>query len=122
MVALNAFQTLIYLVLIKACLLFYSYLFNIIIDRFLSVSIIGKYFNEHNRITTIFIYDDIKKGQINGILVIATKNPFACCYLINIDFVLPHTARFDKSLILPFLSYSPFSLYTLNSIATLFYN
>ena len=29
------------------------------------------------------------------------NNPFACCSLINFDFLLPHMVHFDKIIILP---------------------
>ena len=32
------------------------------------------------------------------------NNPLASCSLINFDFLLSHTAHFDKNTILPFLS------------------
>ena len=31
------------------------------------------------------------------------NNPFASCFLINIDFLLPHMAHFDNIIVLPIL-------------------
>ena len=31
------------------------------------------------------------------------NNPFACCFLINFDFLLPHKAHFDNIIVLPLL-------------------
>ena len=35
-------------------------------------------------------------------------NPLASCFLINFNFLLSHTAHFDKSIILPFLVFTAF--------------
>ena len=34
--------------------------------------------------------------------------PFASCCFINLDFLLPHTARFDDNTVLPFLVFNTF--------------
>ena len=31
------------------------------------------------------------------------NNPFACCYLINFDFLAPHIGHFDNIIVLPLL-------------------
>ena len=36
------------------------------------------------------------------------NNPFACCSLINFDFLLPHMAHFDKTIVLPLLVFETF--------------
>ena len=38
------------------------------------------------------------------------NSPVASCYIINIDFLLSHTAHFDKSFIIPFLVLATFEL------------
>ena len=54
------------------------------------------------------------------------NNPFACCSLINFDFLLPHMAHFDKIIILPLVVFETFGFmlsvffYTLNNRITLF--
>ena len=38
----------------------------------------------------------------SGVLIPTLLNiPFACCSLINFDFLLPHIAHFDKIIVLP---------------------
>ena len=55
------------------------------------------------------------------------NNPPAPCSLINLDFLLPHTAYFDESTDFTFfvfailVFYSLFSFYTSNNRITLFY-
>ena len=56
------------------------------------------------------------------------NNPLASCSLINFDFLLSHTAHFDKSIIHPFLPFFPtfgffllYFFYTSNNMITLFY-
>ena len=40
----------------------------------------------------------------NGLLLPRLlNNPFASCFLINLDFLLPHIAHFDNIIILPLL-------------------
>ena len=40
----------------------------------------------------------------NGVLIPKLlNNPFACCSLINFDFLLPDIAHFDKFIVLPLL-------------------
>ena len=34
--------------------------------------------------------------------------PFACCSLINLDFLLPHMTHFDKIIVLPLLVFETF--------------
>ena len=41
---------------------------------------------------------------LNGALIPnLLNNPFASCFLINLDFLLPHIAHFDNIIILPLL-------------------
>ena len=41
---------------------------------------------------------------LNGVLISSLlNNSFASCFLINIDFLLPHIAHFDNIIILPLL-------------------
>ena len=73
-----------------------------------------------------------KKSPNTGILfngVLRPKllnNPFACCSLINFDFLLPHMAYFDKTIVLPLLVFETFGsmlsvfFYTLNNMVALF--
>ena len=43
-------------------------------------------------------------NSLNGVLIPSLlNNPFASCFLINIDFLLPHIAHFDNIIILPLL-------------------
>ena len=69
----------------------------------------------------------------NGILfngVLRPKllnNPFACCSIINFDFLLPHMAHFDRIIVLPLVVFktfgfmlSVFFFYTLNNMITSF--
>ena len=54
------------------------------------------------------------------------NNPFACCSLINFDFLLPHIAHFDKIIFLPLVVFKTFVFmlsvfYTLNNMITLFF-
>ena len=45
----------------------------------------------------------------NDVLILKLlNNPFACCSLINFDFLLPHIAHFDKIIILPLLVFETF--------------
>ena len=60
---------------------------------------------------------------LNGVLrPNLLNNPFASCFLINLDFLLPHIAHFNNSIILPIivLETCGFSFlyisYTLNSM------
>ena len=107
----NVFQAWIYLLLIKACLLFYSYVFNTITFflAFLSVSIII----ENIRLNIIglqrfFNYYYIDNGSTDRVLLIAPNSPFASCSLINIDFLLPYSAHFYKTIDFRFcLSWPP---------------
>ena len=36
------------------------------------------------------------------------NNPFACCSLINFDFLLPHITHFDKVIVLPLVVFETF--------------
>ena len=36
------------------------------------------------------------------------NNAFACCSLINFDFLLPHIAHFDKIIVLPLVVFKTF--------------
>ena len=36
------------------------------------------------------------------------NNPFACCSLINFDYLLPHIAHFDKIIVLPLVVFETF--------------
>ena len=47
------------------------------------------------------------------------NNTLASCCLINFDFILLHTTRFDKDIILPFLSLQLFDFYFLQFFYTL---
>ena len=55
------------------------------------------------------------------------NNPLASCYLINLDFLLSHTAHFGKNTVLPFLVSTTFGhllsvfFYISNNKITLFY-
>ena len=62
----------------------------------------------------------------NGVLIPKLlNNPFACCSLINYDFLLPHIAHFDKIIVLPLVVFETFGFmlsvffYTLNNMITL---
>ena len=45
----------------------------------------------------------------NGVLRTKLLNiPFASCSFINLDSLLPHTAHFDNSIVLPFLLFNTF--------------
>ena len=45
----------------------------------------------------------------NGVLIPKLlNNPFACCSLINFDFLLPHIASCDKTIVLPLLVFETF--------------
>ena len=52
-------------------------------------------------------------------------NPFACCSLINVDFLLLHIAHFEKIIVLPLLVFETLGFilsvffYTLNNMITL---
>ena len=46
------------------------------------------------------------------------NNPFACCSLINFDFLLSHTAHFDKIIVLPLLVFETW-IYALSNFFTL---
>ena len=48
------------------------------------------------------------------------NTPLASCSLRNFNFLLLHTAHFDKRIILPFLVFTTY-FYTLNNKTTLFY-
>ena len=54
-------------------------------------------------------------------------NPFASCFLINLDFLVPRIAHFDDSTALPFFVFKTLGFmfyvffYTLNNKITLFY-
>ena len=55
------------------------------------------------------------------------NNPFACCSLINFDFLLRHIAHFGKIIVLPLVvfetfgfMFSVFFFYTLNNMIALF--
>ena len=58
---------------------------------------------------TLFLYGQSKTSSNNGILlkgVLIPKllsNSFASCSLINFDFLLPHRAHFDNTIVLPLL-------------------
>ena len=65
----------------------------------------------------------------NGVLIPKLlNNTFACCSLINFDFLLPHMAHFDKIIVLPLIVFETFGFilsvfpffYTLNSKIGLF--
>ena len=53
------------------------------------------------------------------------NNPFACCSLINFDFLLPHMTYVDKNIVLPLVVFQTFGFilsvffYTLNNMTTL---
>ena len=65
----------------------------------------------------------------NGVLIPRLfNNPFACCSLINFEFLLQHMAHFDNIIVLPLLVFeihgfmlSEFFFYTLNNKKALFY-
>ena len=38
------------------------------------------------------------------------NNPFACCSLINFDFLVPHMAHVDKIIALPLVVFETFGL------------
>ena len=65
------------------------------------------------------------KGVLNPKL---SNKPFACCVLINFDFLLPHIADFDNIIVLPLLVAETFGsilsvfFCTLNNKITLFYS
>ena len=41
---------------------------------------------------------------LNGVLIPSLlNNPFASCFLINLDFLVPHIAHFDNIIRLPLL-------------------
>ena len=44
------------------------------------------------------------------------NNPFAYCFFINLDFLLPHTAHFDDNIVLPLLVFE-----TLGFILSVFF-
>ena len=54
------------------------------------------------------------------------NNPFASCSLINLDFLLPHTAHFDNNIGLPFFVFKTFestlsvSFFALNNMSACF--
>ena len=54
------------------------------------------------------------------------SNPFACCSLINFDFLRLHIAHFDKIIVLPLVVFKTFGFmlsvffYTLNNMIALF--
>ena len=55
------------------------------------------------------------------------NNPFPSCFLINFDFLEPHIAHFDNTIVLPLLASEIFGLmlsvffYTLDNKIALFY-
>ena len=55
------------------------------------------------------------------------NNPFACCSLINFDFLLPHMAHFDNIIVLPLVVFETLGFmlsvffYTLNNRIASFY-
>ena len=69
----------------------------------------------------------------NGILLTSVLKPrllnvtFASCSFINLDFLLPHLAHFDNSVVLPLLVFKTLGFilsvffYSLNNKVTLFY-
>ena len=67
----------------------------------------------------------------NGVLICKLlNNPFACCSLINFDFLLPHMTYFDNIIVLPLVVLETFGFmlpvfffffYTLNNKTALFY-
>ena len=66
--------------------------------------------------------------SFNGVLIPKLlNNPFACCSLINFDFLLSHIAHVEKIIVLPLVVFptlgfilSVLFFYTLNNIITLF--
>ena len=63
----------------------------------------------------------------NGVLIPKVlNNPFACCSLINFDFLLSHIAHVDKIIVLPLVVFEILEFilsvffYTLNNMITLF--
>ena len=43
--------------------------------------------------------------SLKGVLIPRLlNNPFASCFLINFDFLLPHIARFDNIIVLPLIT------------------
>ena len=70
----------------------------------------------------------------NGILLVGVlrpkllNNPFASCFIINLDFLLSHTAHFDNNIVLPFLVFNTFeftfsvSFFHFKQYVHMFYN
>ena len=59
----------------------------------------GEYSNKQN-------YNHNSKSPSNEVLPMILSIPFACCSLINLDFLLSQAAQFDESIILPFLIFT----------------
>ena len=72
---------------------YFLYFFNTLNNK---IALFYKYIN-----ITIFISCYINRSLRTGILPIIIRSLFASCFLTNFDFLLPQTAQFDKSIILP---------------------
>ena len=62
----------------------------------------------------------VKRILLNGVLILKLpNNPFASCFLINFDFLLPHISQFDNIIILPLLVSQIFWVYIFLIFSTL---